>query len=148
MLIRQFFLSQNYLEVVLYLRGTVVGRFWPCPPPAPSQAPEARPRSNSCGERSSLLQMKKKRKQKPKRRRTEWKSRCHFFSPQKIKNSVFWLFMSFFVVFHMNAACVFFTLILFFSFVYTPPPSLPHSAPPPAKKKSSWRESIPMRSHA
>lgn len=76
------------------------------------------------------------------------KSRCHFFS-KKNKNLSLLIIYVFFVVFHMNAACVFFTLNLFFFHLFTHP--LPHRLippPHPPKKKSSWRESIPMRSHA
>lgn len=143
--------SDSFFDSKLFGSSLISQRDWRgpllAPPPAPPpRAPEARQHANSCGERSSLLQMKKRRKQQKgkKRRHTEWKSLCHFFSKKtcfSVKISVFWLFVSFLCVFQMNAAvCLFHIDSFFFFFSLHTPPSSPHSTPqnPPGENRSQW----------
>lgn len=150
-------LTQNCLEVVLDLtrdwRGPLLAPpLAPSPAPSPPRAPEAGRHANSCGERSSLLQMKKRRKQQ-KGKKGDIQDENHFatFSPKKRvfrKNLSLLIICPFLCVFLWMQLYVFFTLILFF-FPYTPlPHRLTPPTPPPPNPKSSRREAIPMRSHA
>ena len=138
MLIRQFLLTQNCLEVVLYLRGTGADRFWPrAPAPAPAGA-----RSETARQflrwtfKFTSNEEEKEEKNKPKRRHRKWESLCHFFSPKNnsffsVKISVFWLFVS---CFPYECRCVSFSHWFFFFFPsWHTPPSAPRYTPTPPK---------------
>lgn len=136
MLIRQFFDSKLFGSSLISRRDWR-GPLLAPPPPLPCRRQKRGPAPIPAV--NVQVYFKRRRKEsKKKRRRTEWKWLCHFFSKKtcfSIKISVFWLFMSFFVVFRMNAACVFFTLILFFC-LFTHPfliASLPPTTLPPKK---------------
>lgn len=150
MLIRQFFDSKLFGSSLISRRDWR-GPLLAPPPPLPCRRQKRDPAPIPAVNVQVYFKRRRKESKKKKRRRTEWKWLCHFFSKKtcfSIKISVFLIIsVFFFVVFRMNAACVFFTLILFFClFVYTPlphrltPPSPPHPPTPTPPKNSSWRD--------
>lgn len=138
MLIRQFFLTQNCLEVVLYLRGTGVDRFWPrppAPPPAGARSETARQFLRRTFKFNSNEEEKKATKRE-KKETYRMKITLPLFLPKNvfpIKISVFRLFVSFCVCvcFIRMQLYVFFTLILFFRWFVFPCTPLPHRLNPP-----------------
>lgn len=129
------FLTQNYLEVVLYLSGTGVGRFWPRPPPLPCRRQKRDPAPIPAV--NVQVYFKRRRKESEKKEETyRMKMTLPLFLQKNVffhKNLSLLIISVFFVVFRMNAACVFFTLILFFC-LFTHP-SLIASLPPPQQQQ-------------
>lgn len=143
--------SDSFFESKLFGSSLISQRNWRGPLLAPpsSRPPRRRQKRDPAPIPAVNVQVYFKwRRKESKNQRGDVQNENHVatFSPKKkIKISVFWLFMSFFVVFHMNAACVFFTLILFFH-LFThplphrliPPPHPPKKKNPPGENRSQW----------
>lgn len=146
--------SDSFFDSKLFGSSLISQRDWRgpllAPPPAPPlRAPEARQHANSCGERSSLLQMKKRRKQQKGKKKETYRMKITL--PLFLQKNVFFrknlsllIICVFFVCFSDECSCMSFSHWFFFFFFLTHA-SLIASLHPP---KSSRREPIPMRSHA